>query len=168
MGGKRQVQFGGCKPFRRDPLAPSSSPAGKLILLSEGDSVYKRAPNKGSGRFDYYVRTSETERKGKDRKTLWHEVDTREGLRVSCRWLRLLTCRASRFSNSFLSPFEYTIRRLPFDCTSHPRDCFSGSLCAHQISSNKADSAFPLFQIRRLTSKRNFARLYKRCFPSFI
>lgn len=29
--------------FRRDPLAPSSSSAGKLILLSEGDSVYKSA-----------------------------------------------------------------------------------------------------------------------------
>lgn len=167
MGGKRQVQFGRCKPFRRDPLAPSSSPAGKLILLSEGDSVYKRASNKGSGRFDYYFRTSEMERKGKtgrpfDTKWILEKVFvSRAGSCVCSRAVRLV------FPILFCPPSN-TMRRLPFDCTSHPRDCFSGSLCAHQISSNKAESAFPLFQIRRLTSKRDFARLHKCCFPSFI
>lgn len=139
------------------PLALSFSPVGKLIFLSEGDSVYKRREREttlGRGRFDYYVRSSETERKGKtdrpfDAKWILEKVFMRPW------WLRLLTCRAPRFSNSF-APSGYTIRRLPFDSDALLRGYPSGSL--YISGSNKAESAFPPFRIQRLTCKRDFAR----------
>lgn len=163
MGGKRQVQSGYKPPVAiLIPLTPSSSSAGKLILLSEGDFVYKRRIREttswDAGWFDYYVRTSETEEekggRGRhrpfDAKWILEKVLVpRAGGYVCSRAVRLvfpiLFCPLRIHNVQFAVWF-----RVP------PRDHSSGSLCAHQHSSNKAESAFPLFRIRRLTFDRGF------------
>lgn len=162
MDVERQVQSPvDIRTFRRGPLAFSSSPAGKLILLSEGDSVYKRGAREttlGRGWFDYYVRSSETERKGKtdrpfDAKWILEKVFPRRGGCVCSRAVRLV------FPIPSPPPDAHTMRRLPFDSDasrSTPRVDPSGSLCTS--GSNKAESAFPPFRIQRLTSETNFAR----------
>jgi len=105
----------------------------------------------GRGRVDYYVRSSERERKGKagrpfDAKWVLEKVFVRRAVAVFAH-----VSYASRFSNS-LSPPPDTMRRLPFDSdASLPFATAPSGLCVHRVS-NKAETAFPLFRIRRLTS----------------
>lgn len=105
MDGKRQVQSDGYKPSAAILLLPPLRPRGNWFSFQRV-ILFTRAPNKGNdelgragGLITMFVRVRQKKR-GKAGQTLWHEVDTREGLRASCRWLRLLTCRAPRFSNS--------------------------------------------------------------------
>jgi len=115
-----------------------------LFARGEIDSPFRgwfclQAPREGDdigARVVWLLRLFEWDRtKRKDRQTLWHEVDTREGLRASW-WLHLLTCHASRFSNSF-APSGHTMRRLPFDSDAFPASTPPG-LCAHRAVTKRS------------------------------
>jgi len=110
----------------------------------------------GRGWFDYYVCSSETERKGKtdrpfDAKWILEKVFVRRGGCVCSRAVRLV------FPIPSPPPgIQCASCRLIPTCPALLRSYPSGSLCTS--GSNKAESAFPPFQIQRLTSKENFAR----------